>query len=80
VTGSKSKMVQVHVTPFLLGWQVKVNGRRVGRFASQGDADAIAIFLGRLFASATVKLHGRGGRVRAESTFPRSADPRKTKG
>lgn len=77
-----TKMVEVHVVPFLKGlqWHIKVNGRRVSRFNMQSDAEACAIFLARLMPAATVKFHGRSGRIKAngERTYPRSADPKKT--
>lgn len=76
----RRKMVQVHVTPFLLGWQIKVNGKRVSRFATQADADGCASFLARLMAPASLKLHGRRGRIRVEKTYSRSDDPRETLG
>lgn len=77
---TKRKLVNVHVTPFLLGWQVKVNGRRVSKFATQRDADIIASFLARLMAPASVKLHNRRGVIRAEKTYSRSDDPPETLG
>lgn len=77
---SKSEMTYVHVTPWLLGWQIKVNGRRVSRFTTQHEAQACATFLARLMSPATLKLHKRNGRIRDEATFNRSADPKKTPG
>lgn len=76
----KRKLVTVHVTPYLLGWQIKVNGKRISRFATQADADAIGSFLARLMAPASLKLHGRRGRIRDEKTYSRSDDPPETPG
>lgn len=73
-------MVQVHVTPYLLGWQIKVNGKRVSRFATQADADACGSFLARLMAPASLKLHSRRGRIRTERTYSRADDPPESPG
>lgn len=78
-----TKMVQIHVSPRgkgLLGWAIKVGRRRVSWFSSQANAEACAVFLARLMPSATVKFHKRDGTIRTEHTYPKSADPRKTKG
>lgn len=79
---TKTKLVEIHVTPWLggLGWAIKVNGRRVSRFAGQAEAQACAIFLARLMPAATVKLHDRRGWVASERTYPRGADPKKSPG
>lgn len=76
----KRKLVNVHVTPYLLGWQVKVNGKRVGRFMTQADADLIGSMLARLMAPASIKLHGRTGKIKSERTYSRSDDPPETPG
>lgn len=78
----KTKMVNVHVVPYRLHWAIKVNGKRVGTFLLQADADDVATMLARLFPAATLKLHDRRGRIRpgGERTFPRSRDPKKTPG
>jgi hypothetical protein len=77
-----TRIVEIHTVPFLKGlqWHIKVNGRRVSRFTNQSNAEACAIFLARLMPSATVKAHTGNGRIKWERTYPKSADPAKTKG
>lgn len=79
---TKSKIVTIHVVPFLRGlqWHIKVNGRRVSRFADQNHAERCAVFLAKLMPAATVRFHKRNGRMRNEQTYPRSADPSKSPG
>lgn len=79
---AKRKMVTVHVSPFLggLGWQLKVNSRRVSRFATQQDAYACGVFLAKLMSPSTLKLHGRRGVIKSERTYSRADDPPETPG
>lgn len=77
----RPKMVQVHVVPRgRWRWAIQVNGEEVGTTRRQDDAADIAVLLAKLMTSASVKLHDRKGRVLEESTFPRSADPRRSRG
>lgn len=73
-------MVQIHVTPYLFGWQIKVNGKRVSRFSSKQSTVDCARFLARLMAPTTLKVHGRKGKIQEELTFTRSDDPPQTPG
>lgn len=77
---AKTEMVHISVTSWLGGWQIRVNGKRVSRFAQKKDATACAVFLGKMMPKATVKVHNRLGKIREEWTYPSSADPEKTKG
>lgn len=74
------KLVYVSVSPWALGWQIKVNGKRVSRFARQHDAELCANFLAGLMAPASVKIHGRNGRIKREETFNSAHDPSSTPG
>lgn len=78
-----AKMTEIHVTPRgggLLGWAVKVNGRRVSWFTVKSSAVACAIFLSRVVEKASLKIHDGRGRVSEERTYPRAADPTETPG
>jgi hypothetical protein len=76
---TKRKIINVHVVPFLRGlqWHIKVNGRRVSRFSTQADAEACAIYLARLFPSASVRAHKGDGEFKWERTYPRAAESKK---
>lgn len=77
---TKRTMVQVHVTPLGLLWQIKVDGKRIGTYTTQASADIIASHLARRMAPASLKLHGRKSRIRTEKTYSRADDPPETPG
>jgi hypothetical protein len=63
-------------------WQ----GKRVGAERAsvvrrtKADAQQATINIAKNVAPASVYIHGIKGRIQEERTYPRSADPRKTKG
>lgn len=78
---TKRKLVNIHVTPYLSSvWQIKVNGKRVGKFVTQREADEVATFLAKLMSPASLKLHNRRGVIRLEKTYSRADDPPETPG
>lgn len=46
----------------------------------KSDAQQATIDIAKNKGDASVYIHGRNGRIQEERTYPRSADPNKTKG
>lgn len=44
------------------------------------DAVLLAIEFARMYQPSSLRIHGRDGRIQQERTYPRSSDPRRTKG
>lgn len=65
-------------------WKVTKAGAIHAQHNRQRDAIGTAVLLARQLAAAgeivTLKIKGRHGRIREERTYPRSSDPRRTKG
>lgn len=65
-------------------WKVTKDGAKYGDCRTQGDAIGLAMDLIDLILAehntATLKIKRADGRVREERTYPRSSDPRRTKG
>jgi hypothetical protein len=64
------------------GWQGKAQGAERASVVSDRKADAqrATIDIAKNKGDASVYIHGRDGRIQEERTYPRSADPRETKG
>lgn len=85
----RTKRTQVHVVPDRKSrrWFVKVNGRVNDYLAwpylgwpRKRDAVAYAVDLAKYRQPSTLKIHKRDGTIQEERTYPRSSDPRRTKG
>ena len=84
-TRRKPKRVRYHVVPSRYGgWSVKRNGEQgmpIGMQSVQSKAQAVA--WARRHAReeyASLRIHKRDGTIAEERTYPRSSDPRRTKG
>jgi hypothetical protein len=67
------------------GWELKSEGQVVGRFASKakalGRGGPLARLLDKLSGGeGTVRIHTEIGGIEEERTYPRSRDPRKSRG
>ncbi len=72
-----------HVTRRADGsWQGKAQGADRASVVSERKADVqrATIDIAKNKGDASVYIHGRNGRIQEERTYPRSADPKKTKG
>jgi hypothetical protein len=64
-------------------WRAESKGRAVPGTSAPRKADAIKKTAEKAKASpeaVTVKIHKENGRIQEERTYPRKADPRKSKG
>lgn len=63
-------------------WQGKLVGAARASVVSETKAEAqqATIDMAKNAGNASVYIHGTSGRIQEERTYPRSADPRKTKG
>jgi hypothetical protein len=72
---------QYHLTKDGDLWKLKKTGGKAASLTAQTKAEAISKM--RAFMSgkrATVRIHKQDGKIQEERTYPRSADPRRTKG
>lgn len=76
-----SKRTRYHVTPGGGDWKIQREGadRASGRFETKEQAVSRAREMtrrqgGQLF------IHGKDGRIQEERTYPRSSDPRRSRG
>lgn len=81
------RRVKLEVTPQRskdAGWKVTKDGVKYGDCRTQGEAIGLAMDLVDLILAehntATLKIKRPNGKVREERTYPRSSDPRRTKG
>lgn len=65
-------------------WKVTKDGTFWGSCRTQADAIALGVTLGNQLAAKgeliTLKIKGRNGKIREERTYPRSSDPRRSRG
>lgn len=66
------------------GWAVTLSGRRVEWGAIKARAVALGVYLARVTARdgklVSLRIKRRDGTIMDERTYPRSSDPRRTKG
>ena len=66
------------------GWKVNVGGTVTGGFATQRAAIAACVGwcreMGKLGKPVTLKIKRPDGRIRDERTYPRSSDPKRSRG
>jgi hypothetical protein len=67
------------------GWELKTEGRTVGRFSSKvkalGRGGSLQKLLAKLSGGeGTVRIHTEMGGIQEERTYPRSKDPRQSLG
>lgn len=79
------KRTLLEVTPAgASGWKVTRSGRKVSGASRKADAQRAAVQLAHVLANAgrlvSLKIKGRDGRIQEERTYPRSSDPRRTRG
>lgn len=74
-------MDSYHLTPTTDGWELKKEGaeRASKRAATKQElvSELPDFFQGK---TASVKIHTADGRIEEERTYPRAADPRRSKG
>ena len=74
-------MDSYHITTTTNGWELKKEGAARASKAAKTKAEIVAVatqFLeGR---TASLKIHKEDGTIQEERTYPRSADPARTKG
>jgi hypothetical protein len=61
-------------------WQGKAHGAERASVVSDRKADAQRATIVKNKGDASVYIHGRDGKIQEERTYPRSADPKGTKG
>jgi len=63
-------------------WQGKAQGADRASVVSErkSDVQRATIDIAKHKGDASVYIHGRNGRIQEERTYPRSADPRESKG
>lgn len=81
------KRIHIEVAPQrnrVLPWKITIGGRFIEGFAVRDRAVQVAVGTANGIADdgglVTLKLKGRNGQVQDERTYPRSSDPRETKG
>lgn len=66
------------------GWVVTADGAVVTKAKTQAEAILMARIHAELLVNQgqtiTLKIKGRNGRIRLEFTYPRSSDPKRSKG
>lgn len=81
---TQPKRVEYHVVPAIirgdLTWSVHRGGKRIDIFPWKVQAVRRARNLAREEACASLRIHGRDGRIQEERSYPRRFDPRRTKG
>ena len=80
----KIRRVQLEVLPSQGEWHVTRDGDVVGKCQTQAEAIRLAVLLARAQVkdgrTASLKIKRPNGKIRDERTYPRSSDPRRTKG
>lgn len=76
---------EVHVIPLDGAWAIKVDGKLfaadlTSTFMRKADAIAVARDFCQGVELATLKIHGKDGRILSEWTYPRASDPYPPKG
>ena len=65
-------------------WKVTLDGKSLGTHLTQHEAIDAAVDEAHRLADegeiVTLRIKGRNGRIRDDRTYPRSSDPRSTKG
>ena len=63
-------------------WQGKLEGAERASVVRETKAETqqVMIDMAKNIGNASVFIHGANGRIQEERTYPRSADPRKSKG
>lgn len=78
------KRIRLEVCPQRKRWKVTKASAIHAKHDRQRDAIATAVLLAKQLVAdgelVTLKIKGRDGRVRDERTYPRSSDPRRTRG
>lgn len=80
------KRVRMEVCPWkaVSGWKVKQGGQDLACTFTQGEAVALAVGRAKALVKegrlVTLKIKRPDGTIRDERTYPRSSDPRRTKG
>lgn len=76
------KKKKYHITKTENGWQGKLEKAQrasvVGRTKAEVQQETIK--LAKTYNNSQVFIHGVNSRIQEERTYPRSADPKKTKG
>lgn len=66
------------------GWKLTKGGRRVTGHLRKSDTVRDAVVLAKALVvqggKVSLRIKGRDGRIQEERTYPRSSDPRRTKG
>lgn len=74
-------MDDFHITPTENGWALKKQGAERASKTATTKAEIIKLASEFLDGkTASLKIHKEDGSIQEERTYPRSADPRKTKG
>ena len=76
---TKEKLPDVRVKPGETGWEVTKDGRHVSDHRKKDNA----VERGREVAKkdgGSLRIHKEDGRIQEERTYPRSRDPKKSKG
>ncbi|MBV6640907.1 MAG: DUF2188 domain-containing protein [Cyclobacteriaceae bacterium] len=71
-----------HVTPAPGGWKGKAQGGAKSSVTGSTKSSVVSktIDIAKGQGKSQVIIHGRDGRIQEERTYPRSSDPRRTKG
>ncbi|MBC3301151.1 DUF2188 domain-containing protein [Pseudomonas sp. SWRI18] len=74
-------MDDFHITPTENGWALKKQGAERASKTAATKAEIVKLASEFLEGkTASLKIHKEDGSIQEERTYPRSADPRKTKG
>lgn len=74
-------MDDFHITPTENGWALKKQGAERASKTAATKAEIVKLASELLEGkTASLKIHKEDGSIQEERTYPRSADPRKTKG
>ncbi|WP_411380322.1 DUF2188 domain-containing protein [Pseudomonas sp. MPB26] len=74
-------MDDFHITPTENGWALKKQGSERASKTATTKAEIVKLASEFLEGkTASLKIHKQDGSIQEERTYPRSADPRKTKG
>ncbi|MDQ0654473.1 hypothetical protein SAMN04490182_1864 [Pseudomonas cedrina] len=74
-------MDDFHITPTENGWALKKQGAERASKTAATKAEIVKLASEFLEGkTASLKIHKQDGSIEEERTYPRSADPRKTKG
>ena len=74
-------MANYHITPTENGWALKKQGAERASKTATTKVEIIKLATEFLDGkTASLKIHKEDGTIQEERTYPRSADPKKTKG